>query len=87
MYISCDEEESACISCLPLQVDQVEENMNYASACKRQIDLVDADIVVWQHGFSCHRIKYFLNAEKTRVRFAVYEGEDDRGRLREVEGG
>ena len=81
MDISGDMEESACISCLPLQVDQVEENMNYASACKRQVDLVDADIVVWQRGFSCHSIKYFLNAEKTRVRFAVYEGEGDKGGL------
>ena len=81
MYISGDMEESGYFSRLPLQIDQVKENMKNPSAGEGQKDLVDMDVIVRQHGFCCYGIEYFLNAEKTGVWFAVYEVDKD------VEGG
>ena len=73
MHISRDMEKSLTFSSFQCQIDQVEKDMKNASAGKRQVDLVDTNVVVWLHGFCCQSVKYFLNAEKTSVRFAVYK--------------
>jgi hypothetical protein len=61
--------------------------MQYTPAGEGKKNFVDANIIMRQHGFSCHSIKYFFYAVETFEWFAVYEGDGDRDRLREVEGG
>lgn len=55
------------------QIQQVEDDGKYSPACKRHLDLFNSI------GSSCvcffgDNIKYFFDAEESRVAFAVYEG-------------
>jgi hypothetical protein len=80
-------EDSFLISCLPLQVDQVEEDVYNTPAGKRQEYLINADrlitaafvtdIFFGRQCFGSHCTKYLFYAKKTGVWFAVYEGDGD----------
>jgi hypothetical protein len=58
---------------------EVEGYVHYAPAGEGKIDFIDADTIVGLWCLSCYGIKYFLYAEKTRMRFAVYEVDGDGG--------
>ena len=44
--ITGDVKESFRVFCYPLQVDQIEKNVQYATAGEGKIDFIDADIIV-----------------------------------------
>ena len=73
MHISRDMEKSLTFSSFQCQIDQVEKDMKNSSGGEWKKDLVDEDFILGEHRFCSHGIKYFLYAEKTSVRFAVYK--------------
>jgi hypothetical protein len=46
VHITGDMKDSFDFSCFPLQVEQIEKDMKYATAGEGKIDFIDADIIV-----------------------------------------
>ncbi len=70
MYIARDVKQSLFKAG---QIQQVQDDGKYSPARERHLDFFNS-IGSCCVCFFGHNIKYFLNAEESRVAFAVYEG-------------